>query len=145
MQERSERVSNAADDRNQVELNRMMHAGTAFPVNVPTLLACIFERLPDAYEAAEPEIVVGLLAESRDGHGLIEHPLVGGTVIALWTSIDLRLEGFAERRWDVYNLQTDCASGIAGESSKVRSPGEVITDGDTAQGVLVIALAKSNG
>jgi len=112
---------------------------------VPTFLTRILEGRPDACKAAESEVEVGLLTDPRCRCGLIERPLVRGTVITLGTGIGLRLEGLAEGRGDVYNLQTDRASGVIGETSKVRNPGEVVTNGETAQRVLVIVIAESNG
>lgn len=135
----------SADKWDQVELDGVVHAGITLPVNVPALLACVLEGLPNTVEPAELEVVAGLLTVPGRRCGLVERPLVGGTVIALRTGIGLRLEGLSERCGEVYNLQTDRASGVVGESSEIRSPGEVVTDRKTAQSVLVIVITESNG
>lgn len=122
----------------------MVHAGVALPVHVPTLLACVLEGFPNTFEAAELEVVIGLLIASWHRCWIVERPFVGGTVVAVGAGASLRLEGLAKRRGEVCNLQTDRMSGIIGDSSKVRCPGEVVADANAAQGVLVIVVAKAD-
>lgn len=129
---------------NKIELYRVVHASVSLPVDMPALLSSIFEGLPIAPEASKPEVVVDRLSTSGQRVNVIKRPLVRSAIITFWASIGLRLERLAQGSREVYDLQTDCASGVVGERGKVGCPGEVVTDVVPLQGVLVVVFANAN-
>jgi hypothetical protein len=117
----------------------MEDTSITFPIDVPSFLSSVFERLPCALEAPKSEVAIHTAVAS-----IIECPLIRSAVIAFRASVGLCLERLAQGSRYVCNLEAHRASSVVGDCCKIRRSGQIVAHTVSTKGVLVVIVIEAN-